>query len=112
MRFQQEEAKLAELKREKKRNADGSINSAEEEDHDDPVTLKIALKMCRLDLTNAMKRLTKMEADYSLVVPLRDFEALEKKHKTLETQNEQAEAELKTLKSEQGYHFYLIESKS
>ena len=41
MRFQQEEAKLAELKREKKRNADGSINSVDEEDRDDPVTLKI-----------------------------------------------------------------------
>ncbi len=103
LRFQQEEAKLAELKREKKRNPDGSLISTEEDDQDDPVTLKIALRTCRRDLTEAQKRLTKIEADYSLVVPLRDFEALEKKCKGLESRNESLENDLKTLKNEQGY---------
>lgn len=42
MRFQQEEAKLNELKREKKRNADGT--PSEDASQDDPVTLKIALR--------------------------------------------------------------------
>jgi hypothetical protein len=42
MRFQQEEAKMNELKREKKRNADGT--PTEDASQDDPVTLKIALR--------------------------------------------------------------------
>jgi len=108
LRFQQEEAKLAELKREKKRNPDGSLISTEEDDQDDPVTLKIALRTCRRDLTEAQKRLTKIEADYSLVVPLRDFEALEKKCKGLESRNESLENDLKTLKNEQGYAVLIL----
>lgn len=43
LRFQQEEAKLNELKREKKRQAEGHA-PVEEESEDDPVTLKIALR--------------------------------------------------------------------
>ncbi len=43
LRFQQEEAKLAELKREKKRMAEGAATQ-EENSQDDPVTLKIALR--------------------------------------------------------------------
>lgn len=43
LRFQQEEAKMAELKREKKRNAEG-MSPTEDTSQDDPVTLKIALK--------------------------------------------------------------------
>ena len=43
LRFQQEEAKLAEIKREKKRNAT-AVGQQEDESKDDPVTLKIALK--------------------------------------------------------------------
>ena len=42
LRFQQEEAKLAELKREKKRMAQGLPD--DEDTQDDPVTLKIALR--------------------------------------------------------------------
>lgn len=43
LRFQQEEAKLNELKKEKKRQAE-SNGPVEEETEDDPVTLKIALR--------------------------------------------------------------------
>jgi hypothetical protein len=43
LRFQQEEAKLAEMKREKKRSAD--FNGQQDDgSNDDPVTLKIALR--------------------------------------------------------------------
>ena len=102
LRFQQEEAKLAELKREKKRNADGSINTTEEEDKDDPVTLKIALRTCRRDLTESMKKVTKMEADYGDVIPRRDFEALQNNFKTVQARNDTLETDFKTLKVEQG----------
>lgn len=43
LRFQQEEVKLNELKKEKKRQAEGNA-PVEEETEDDPVTLKIALR--------------------------------------------------------------------
>ncbi len=46
LRFQQEEAKLAELKREKKRMAEGAP-SQDESTQEDPVTLKIALRYRR-----------------------------------------------------------------
>ncbi len=45
LRFQQEEAKLAEMKREKKRLAQGIPD--DEDIQDDPVTLKIALRSTR-----------------------------------------------------------------
>lgn len=46
LRAQQEEAKLAELQREKKRAAEmrGEEAAVEENENDDPVTLKLALK--------------------------------------------------------------------
>lgn len=75
LRFQQEEARLAELKREKKVQEDGA--PAEDTSNDDPVTLKIALRVCRQNLNDAMKRLTIMEAEYGDVIPRRDYQALE-----------------------------------
>lgn len=46
LRFQQEEAKLAEMQREKKRAAEirGTDGAVDENENDDPVTLKLALK--------------------------------------------------------------------
>lgn len=84
LRFQQEETKMAELKREKKRMAEGAPPQ-DESSQDDPVTLKIALRICRQNLTDAMKRLTKLEADYGDVIPRREFLALEAKYNTLVT---------------------------
>jgi hypothetical protein len=49
LRFQQEEAKMAELKRERKKHAAGEGKQEEEGAQDDPITLKIALK-CGLSL--------------------------------------------------------------
>jgi hypothetical protein len=99
LRFQQEEAKLAEMKREKKLNADGNPID-DESSQDDPVTLKIALRVCRQNLTDAMKRLTRMEADYNDVIPKRDFVALEANFKELQETNETLDKELKTIKQE------------
>jgi hypothetical protein len=99
LRFQQEEAKLAEMKREKKLNADG--NPIEDESsQDDPVTLKIALRVCRQNLTDAMKRLTHMEADYNDVIPKRDFVALEASFNELKEINEVMEKDFKIIKQE------------
>lgn len=47
LRFQQEEAKLAEKQRERKRAAElrgGDTNAIDDGENDDPVTLKLALK--------------------------------------------------------------------
>lgn len=99
LRFQQEEAKLAEMKREKKLNADGNPID-DESTQDDPVTLKIALRVCRQNLTDAMKRLTRMEADYNDVIPKRDFVALEASFKELQETNEALDKEFKTIKQE------------
>ena len=99
IRYQQEEAKLAEMQREKKRANEGQAN-ADDSSHDDPVTLKIALRVCRQNLTDAMKRLTRMEADYNDVIPRRDYQALETRFKEIETRNETLEKDNRTLKGE------------
>ena len=39
--------------------------------------------MCRLNLNDAMKRLTKLETDYGDVIPRREFLELETKHNKL-----------------------------
>lgn len=91
LRFQQEEAKLAEMKREKKRMAQGIPE--EEESEEDPVTLKIALRVCRQNLNDAMVKLTKMEADYGDVVPRRDYEQLKTLYEALQENHSTMEAE-------------------
>ncbi len=98
LRFQQEEAKLAEMKREKKRMAEGLPE--DEDTQDDPVTLKIALRMCRRNLNDAMKRLTKMEADYGDVVPRRDYEQLKLQHENLQEASSEMREEFASNKKE------------
>jgi hypothetical protein len=92
MRFQQEELKAAESLRENKQ----SFNESEEDDlkKDDPVLLRIALKTCRQNLTDSMKRLTKMEADYGDVVPRRDYLALETSYDEMKQKCQLLETEL------------------
>lgn len=55
----------------------------ENEEEEDPVMLKIALKQAREDEKNATVRLHEMIANYGDVIPRRDFEGLEKKHNEL-----------------------------
>lgn len=64
--------------------------------------------MCRQNLTDAMKRLTKMEADYGDVIPRRDYLALEVVYKEIEAKNEIFDKDLKSLKTE---HRFLKSSK-
>lgn len=98
LRFQYEEAKLAEMKREKKRMAQGMPD--EEDTQDDPVTLKIALRVCRQNLNDSMIKLTKMEADYGDVVPRRDYEALKTANETMTTEYDQMKEEYTKNKTE------------
>lgn len=51
-------------------------------------------------MTDAMKRLTRMEADYNDVIPRRDYQALETVYKEIEARNEALEKDNKTLKNE------------
>lgn len=98
LRFQQEEAKLAEMKREKKRMAQGMPD--EEDTQDDPVTLKIALRCARKNLNDAMTRLTKMEADYGDVVSRHDYEYLKTAHENLKIIHEEMNIEYSANKKE------------
>ncbi|XP_043937401.1 translin-associated factor X-interacting protein 1 isoform X2 [Protopterus annectens] len=55
---------------------------------EDPVKLKVALKMAREDLAKVQIELNQMKADYGDVVPRRNFEALEKNYNNLIEQHE------------------------
>jgi len=51
--------------------------------NDDSVTLKIALKVCRDDLTKCLNELNIMKADYNDVVPARNYKQLFDSHEML-----------------------------
>ncbi|XP_060109646.1 translin-associated factor X-interacting protein 1 [Heteronotia binoei] len=55
----------------------------QDEKGEDPVTLTLALKTARRDLTKAQVELNTMKANYGDVVPRRDFESQEKKYNEL-----------------------------
>lgn len=48
---------------------------------EDPVKEKLALKVCREDLTKAQVELNRLHAEYGDVVPRRDWETLDHTHK-------------------------------
>uniref|UniRef100_A0A8B9LJ69 Translin-associated factor X-interacting protein 1 N-terminal domain-containing protein n=1 Tax=Astyanax mexicanus TaxID=7994 RepID=A0A8B9LJ69_ASTMX len=48
---------------------------------EDPVTVKLALKVCREDLTRAQVELNRLHAEYGEVVPHRDWENLDHMYK-------------------------------
>ncbi|ELT95990.1 hypothetical protein CAPTEDRAFT_174103 [Capitella teleta] len=78
-------------------------NSKEnEEEKDDPVMLRIALKQAREDESRVSKRLSEMIANYGDVIPRRDFESLQKEYKVLEIQLEQMKGDYTNLKMEHG----------
>ncbi|XP_066541129.1 translin-associated factor X-interacting protein 1 [Hoplias malabaricus] len=71
---------------------------------EDPVKVKLALKVCREDLTRAQVELNRLHAEYADVVPRRDWEKLDCMHKenllkleTLHTDFEQLKSEYDTL---------------
>ncbi|XP_063801347.1 translin-associated factor X-interacting protein 1 isoform X1 [Pseudophryne corroboree] len=57
---------------------DYKLSQDPQEQREDPVTLAIALRVARTDLTNTQVLLNKMIADFGDVVPRRDFENQEK----------------------------------
>ncbi|XP_041964706.1 translin-associated factor X-interacting protein 1 isoform X2 [Alosa sapidissima] len=81
--------------------ADDDMQVAESED---PVKLKLALKVCREDLTKAQVELNRLRAEYGDVVPRRDWESLDRCHQenvqkleTLQTDFDQMKTEYNTL---------------
>ncbi|XP_015269439.1 PREDICTED: translin-associated factor X-interacting protein 1 [Gekko japonicus] len=59
------------------------LTKVQDEKGEDPVTLTLALKTARRDLTKAQVELNTMKANYGDVVPRRDFESQENKYTDL-----------------------------
>ncbi|XP_048254732.1 translin-associated factor X-interacting protein 1-like [Haliotis rufescens] len=76
-----------------------SLQDAQEA-QEDPVTLKIALRKAREDEKSATQRLNEMVANYGDVIPRRDFEALEAKHKKLEEESAVSKDDFRKLQVE------------
>lgn len=51
-----------------------------EVESEDPMVVKMALQVCREDLTKAQVELNRLEAEYSDVVPRRDWDNLNRMH--------------------------------
>ncbi|KAK7160195.1 hypothetical protein R3I93_007981 [Phoxinus phoxinus] len=76
----------------------------EEVESEDPMVVKLALQVCREDLTKAQVELNRLEAEYSDVVPRRDWDNLNRMHEetlikleTLQTDFDQMKSEYDTL---------------
>ncbi|XP_051580130.1 translin-associated factor X-interacting protein 1-like [Myxocyprinus asiaticus] len=79
-------------------------DNKEEVKPEDPGMLKLALQVCREDLTKAQVELNRLQAEYDNVVPLRDWENLNHVHEetlmkleTLQTHFEKMKSEYDTL---------------
>ncbi|KAG9336983.1 hypothetical protein JZ751_030001 [Albula glossodonta] len=79
----------------------------EEHEEEDMVKLKLALQVCRQDMTRAQVELTQLQADYADVVPRRDWDNLEQAHqenqerlKTLQKEYDDVKAQYDTLVEE------------
>ncbi|XP_056437686.1 translin-associated factor X-interacting protein 1 [Gadus chalcogrammus] len=66
----------------------------------DPVKLKIALKVCRKDLSDTEGELNKIKSEYWGVVPRQDWDALEDAHKRTLLQLQELQRDFDQLKSE------------
>ncbi|KAM6223780.1 translin-associated factor X-interacting protein 1 [Rhynchocyon petersi] len=67
---------------------------------EDPVTLTLALKMTRQDLTRTQMELNTMKANFGDVVPRRDFEMQEKINKDLQEQLDSLRADYEEVRKE------------
>ncbi|XP_076848029.1 translin-associated factor X-interacting protein 1 [Brachyhypopomus gauderio] len=67
---------------------------------DDPVKEKLALKVCREDLTRAQVELNRLHAEYGDVVPRRDWENLERMYQENLLQLETLRSDFNQMKSE------------
>ncbi|XP_059363016.1 translin-associated factor X-interacting protein 1 [Carassius carassius] len=75
----------------------------EEDESEDPVVVKMALQVCREDLTKVQVELNRLQAEYSDVVPRRDWDNLNHMHEetliklgTLQTDFDQLKSEYDT----------------
>ncbi|XP_031420247.1 translin-associated factor X-interacting protein 1 [Clupea harengus] len=80
------------------------VDGIEVEESEDPVKVKLALKVCREDLTKAQVELNRLHAEYGDVVPRRDWESLDRSHQesiqkmeTLQIDFDQMKTEYDTL---------------
>jgi len=89
LRYQQEDYLAS------KNNAQNSADTEE-----DPVIVKAALVKSREAEKRATQKLNEMVANYGDVIPRRDFEGLEKKHKELEESLETSDQDFKKLQAE------------
>ncbi|XP_048023783.1 translin-associated factor X-interacting protein 1 isoform X1 [Megalobrama amblycephala] len=90
-----------------------TMHSTQDTEHDDnnkevesedPMVVKMALQVCREDLTKAQVELNRLEAEYSDVVPRREWDNLNRMHEetlmkleTLQTDFDQMKSEYDTL---------------
>ncbi|KAG1944736.1 translin-associated factor X-interacting protein [Pimephales promelas] len=72
----------------------------EEAELEDPMVVKMALQVCREDLTKAQVELNRLEADYSDVVPRRDWDNLKRMHEETLTKLETLQTDFDKMKSE------------
>ncbi|KAJ8417908.1 hypothetical protein AAFF_G00227510 [Aldrovandia affinis] len=74
----------------------------EEYEEEDLLKLKLTLKVCREDMTRAQVELNRLEADYSDVVPRRDWDILERTHQENQEKLERLQKEFDEMKAEYG----------
>ncbi|XP_063053508.1 translin-associated factor X-interacting protein 1 [Engraulis encrasicolus] len=67
---------------------------------DDPVKVKLALKVCREDLTKAQVELNRLHSEYGDVVPRRDWESLDRSHQENVQKLETLQTDFDVMKSE------------
>ncbi|XP_040265056.1 translin-associated factor X-interacting protein 1 [Bufo bufo] len=82
------------------------LSQDHKEQGEDPVTLAVALRVARSDLTKTQVLLNTLKADYGDVVPRRDFENQEKKVAAYEEKIEHLQKDLSQL---QGEHQSLLD---
>ncbi|XP_056621872.1 translin-associated factor X-interacting protein 1 isoform X2 [Triplophysa dalaica] len=72
----------------------------EDMEAEDPVMVKMALQVCREDLTKAQVELNRLQAEYSDVVPRRDWESLNGFHEETLRKLETLQADFDLMKTE------------
>ncbi|XP_052438153.1 translin-associated factor X-interacting protein 1 isoform X3 [Carassius gibelio] len=72
----------------------------EEDESEDPVVVKMALQVCREDLTKVQVELNRLQAEYSDVVPRRDWDNLNHIHEETLIKLETLQTDFDQLKSE------------
>ncbi|XP_026143357.1 translin-associated factor X-interacting protein 1 isoform X1 [Carassius auratus] len=79
---------------------DNNEGYIEEDESEDPVVVKMALQVCREDLTKVQVELNRLQAEYSDVVPRRDWDNLNHIHEETLIKLETLQTDFDQLKSE------------